>query len=229
VAVATSGSSPGLQKQPSDATGGRVAAVGLAHAFYRRPVVEVAQALIGCVVTHGPCSGVIVETEAYHDSEPAAHSYTGMTDRTRTLFGPPGHAYVYLSYGVHEPLNAVCEDEGVGAAVLIRALEPLTGIEQMAERRGLRVVTEPGEAGSGFSARELRALCSGPGKLTQALAITRRHNGVDLATGPVLISARPDGWKHPRIVASRRIGITKAVELPWRFCAADSRYLSRPA
>ncbi len=95
--------------------------------FYGRPVLEVAEALIGCVVTHGRCSGVIVETEAYHDSEPASHAFVGLTPRTETLFGPPGRAYVYLSYGIHALLNAVCEPEGVGAAVLIRALEPLDG------------------------------------------------------------------------------------------------------
>jgi DNA-3-methyladenine glycosylase len=227
--VTRAGSSAADQGRLPEPVRSHRAAIGLPHAFYRDPVVEVAQALIGCVVTHGPCSGVIVETEAYHDSEPAAHSFTGLTDRTRTLFGPPGHAYVYLSYGVHEPLNAVCEDEGVGAAVLIRALEPHGGIDQMAENRGIKVAADHNTAAPGLSERQLRTLCSGPGKLTQALAISRRHNGCDLAIGPVLISGRPEAWANPRITASRRIGITKAVELPWRFCAADSRYLSRPA
>ena len=133
-------------------------------------MLEVARDLIGCVVTFGDCSGVIVETEAYHDSEPACHAFVGVTPRTRTLFGPPGIAYVYRSYGIHALLNAVCEPEGVGAAVLIRALEPLHGIDQMRERRGLD---------------SLRALCSGPGKLTQALGIELAHNGTDLLTGPV--------------------------------------------
>ena len=132
----------------------------LAHAFYARPVVEVARDLLGCVVRHGDAAGVIVETEAYHDSEPACHAYVGLHRSARaTLFGPPGRAYVYRSYGIHALLNAVCEPEGVGAAVLIRALEPLEGIEHMRERRGLE---------------RLEDLCSGPGKLTQALGVDAR-------------------------------------------------------
>ncbi len=181
--------------------------------FYARPVLEVAPDLIGCVVRHEVCSGVIVETEAYHDSEPACHAFVGLTPRTATLFGPPGRAYVYRSYGVHALLNAVCEPEGIGAAVLIRALEPLDGIDLMRERRGL----EP-----------LRALCSGPGKLTQALGIWLDHNGADLARGPVRIEPRPATWRGVEIAADRRVGINKAVELPWRFCAAGSGFLSRP-
>jgi DNA-3-methyladenine glycosylase len=181
--------------------------------FYERPVVEVARDLVGCVVTHGECAGVVVEAEAYHDSEPACHAFVGLTPRTRTLFGPPGCAYVYPSYGIHALLNAVCEPEGVGAAVLIRALEPLEGIELMRARRGL----EP-----------LRDLCSGPGKLTQALGIELRHNGVALADGPIRIAGRPRAWREVEVSVDRRIGITRAVELPWRFCAAGSRVLSRP-
>jgi DNA-3-methyladenine glycosylase len=181
--------------------------------FYARPVVEVARALIGCVVRHDECAGVIVETEAYHDSEPACHAFVGLTGRTHTLFGPPGRAYVYRSYGVHALLNAVCEPEGVGAAVLIRALEPVEGIELMRARRGLEPV---------------RALCSGPGKLTQALGIGLHHNGCDLRQGPVMIEPRAAREPAPEIAVDRRVGITKAVELPWRFCAAGSRYLSRP-
>jgi DNA-3-methyladenine glycosylase len=181
--------------------------------FYERPVVEVARDLVGCVVTHGECAGVVVEAEAYHDSEPACHAFVGLTPRTRTLFGPPGCAYVYRSYGIHALLNAVCEPEGVGAAVLIRALEPLEGIELMRARRGL----EP-----------LRDLCSGPGKLTQALGIELRHNGVALADGPIRIAGRPRAWREVEVSVDRRIGITRAVELPWRFCAAGSRFLSRP-
>jgi DNA-3-methyladenine glycosylase len=178
-------------------------------------VVEVARALIGCVVAHDGCSGVIVETEAYHDSEPACHAYVGLTPRTRTLFGPPGRAYVYRSYGIHALLNAVCEPEGVGAAVLIRALEPLTGIERMAARRGVG----PGR---------VRELCSGPGKLTQALGIELSENGGDLAAGPVVIGARLEGREAPPISVGRRIGISKAVELPWRFCVTGSRFISVP-
>ncbi len=180
--------------------------------FYSRPVLEVARELIGCVVRRGECSGVIVETEAYHDSEPACHAHIGLTPRTRTLLGPPGRAYVYRSYGIHAMLNAVCEPEGVGAAVLIRALEPLDGIEQMRERRGV----EP-----------LRALCSGPGKLTQALGVELADNDGDLFRGPVRITGRPTRWREPEIDVDARIGITKAAELPWRFCAAGSRFLSR--
>ena len=185
----------------------------LAASFYDRPVVEVAGDLIGCVVRRGSCGGVIVETEAYHDSEPACHAFVGLTERTSTLFGPPGRAYVYRSYGIHTMLNAVCEPEGVGAAVLIRALEPVEGIEVMRTRRG---------------PLPIRGLCSGPGKLTQALGIEMRHNGGDLERGPVTISARPAGGREVEVSIDRRIGITKAVELPWRFCAAGSRFLSRP-
>jgi DNA-3-methyladenine glycosylase len=181
--------------------------------FYARPVVEVARDLVGCVVRHGECAGVIVESEAYHDSEPACHAFVGLTERTRTLFGPPGFAYVYRSYGIHALLNAVCEPEGVGAAVLIRALEPLQGVELMRERRGL----EP-----------IRELCSGPGKLTQALGIKLLHNGVDLERGAVTISEQLPEWRDVEVSVDRRVGITKAVELPWRFCAAGSRFLSRP-
>ncbi|MEO6857659.1 MAG: DNA-3-methyladenine glycosylase [Solirubrobacteraceae bacterium] len=188
--------------------------VGLGAEFYDRPVVEVARDLIGCLLTHGESAGVIVETEAYHHSEPACHAYVGLTARTSTLFGPPGVAYVYRSYGIHALLNAVCEPEDVGAAVLLRALEPVAGIELMSARRG--------------GLRRERELCSGPGKLTQALGIELTDNRADLSRGPVLIGARPPGWEHPPIVADRRIGITRAVELPWRFCVAGSRFLSRP-
>jgi DNA-3-methyladenine glycosylase len=185
----------------------------LSHAFYDRPVVEVAEALLGCVVRHGDTAGVIVETEAYHESEPACHAYVGVTARTITLFGPPGRAYVYRSYGIHSLLNAVCEPEGVGAAVLIRALEPLAGIEHMRARRGLERAED---------------LCSGPGKLTEALAITLEHNTTDLAAGPIAIEAPPPGWEDIRPVVGTRIGITKAPDLPWRFCAAGSRSVSKP-
>jgi DNA-3-methyladenine glycosylase len=180
--------------------------------FYERPVLEVARDLVGCVVSHDGSAGVIVETEAYHDSEPACHAFVGLTPRTRTLFGPPGYAYVYRSYGIHALLNAVCEPEGVGAAVLIRALEPVQGIDAMMSRRGLERVER---------------LCSGPGKLTQALGISLSDNGVDLVRGPVLISDRAGRWRDPEVSIDRRIGITKAAELPWRFCATGSRYLSR--
>jgi DNA-3-methyladenine glycosylase len=182
-------------------------------AFYDRPVLEVARDLVGCVVTHSPTSGVIVETEAYHDSEPACHAFVGLTARTRVLFGPPGVAYVYRSYGIHALLNAVTEPEGSGSAVLIRALEPLTGLALMHERRGLE---------------RIEALCSGPGKLTQALGIGLELNGTDLIRGPVRISERPPQWRSVEVSAGTRVGISKAIELPWRFCAVGSRFLSQP-
>jgi DNA-3-methyladenine glycosylase len=181
--------------------------------FYARPVVEVARDLVGCVVEHDGAAGVIVEAEAYHETEPACHAFAGLSPRTATLFGPPGHAYVYRSYGIHALLNAVTEGEGTGAAVLIRALEPLRGVEAMRSRRGL--------VGD-------QDLCSGPGKLTQALGIGLHHNGGHLTGGPVRMLAPPDGRGLPDVVAGRRIGITKAADLPWRFCAAGSRFVSRP-
>lgn len=179
--------------------------------FYARPVLEVASDLIGCVLEHHGVSGTIVETEAYHECEPACHAFVGVTPRTGVLFGEPGVAYVYRSYGIHALLNAVCEPAGVGAAVLIRALEPLSGIERMRARRGV--------------ARE-RDLCSGPGKLTQALGVGMSENATSLLDGPVRISARENG--RPQVTVSTRIGISKAVELPWRFSAAGSPYVSRP-
>jgi DNA-3-methyladenine glycosylase len=182
--------------------------------FYARPVLEVARELIGCTVVHGDAAGVIVETEAYHESEPACHAFVGLTPRTATLFGPPGRAYVYRSYGVHALLNAVCEPEGIGAAVLIRALEPLAGIEAMRARR-------PGAKGLG-------ELCSGPGKLTQALGVSLAENGGDLSDGPVRIAAPGEGWREPAVVTAPRVGITRAVELPWRFCVVGSVHVSRP-
>jgi DNA-3-methyladenine glycosylase len=181
--------------------------------FYARPVLEVARGLVGCTVAHGEASGVIVETEAYHESEPACHAFVGVTPRTATLFGPPGIAYVYFSYGMHALLNAVSEPEGVGAAVLIRALEPLAGVELMRERRGLERIDD---------------LCSGPGKLTQALGIGLELNGTDLASGPIRFGPPAAGWEDVEPVTGVRIGITKAPELPWRFCAPGSRSVSRP-
>jgi DNA-3-methyladenine glycosylase len=181
-------------------------------AFYDRPVVEVARDLVGWTVRHGATAGRIVETEAYHQVEPACHAYAGLTPRTATLFGPPGRAYVYRSYGIHALLNAVCEPEGVGAAVLIRALEPLEGLDLMRARRGLERVED---------------LCSGPGKLTQALGIGLELNGTDLHGGPIAFEPPPARVEHV-VVEGTRIGITRAVELPWRFCATGSRSVSRP-
>jgi DNA-3-methyladenine glycosylase len=184
----------------------------LPAAFYDRPVLEVAPDLIGCVLRHGECAGVIVEAEAYHQSEPGSHAYIGVRPRTRTLFGRPGLGYVYRSYGIHACINAVAEDEGIGAAVLIRALEPTEGVDLMRARRGLDSAT---------------SLCSGPGKLTQALGIELEHDGVDLVAGPITIAEPSPGWRDVEIVAGPRIGLTKAAELPWRFCALGSRFLSR--
>jgi DNA-3-methyladenine glycosylase len=190
----------------------------LAPDFYARPVLEVAPALIGCVVECAGCSGVIVETEAYHESEPACHAFVGLTPRTRVLFGEPGIAYVYRSYGIHAMLNAVCEPAGVGAAVLIRALAPLDGLELMRERRGLIGARPPRDS----------ELCSGPGKLTQALGVGLEQNGSSLARGPVRIGPRVGVWHEPVVSVGTRIGITKAVELAWRFAAAGDANVSRP-
>jgi DNA-3-methyladenine glycosylase len=183
------------------------------RAFYDRPVLEVAPDLIGCVVRHGETAGIIVESEAYHRTEPASHAWAGLTARTKPLFGPPGIAYVYFSYGIHSLLNAVCDAEESGAAVLIRALEPLEGIEVMRARRG---VTRDED------------LCNGPGKLTQALGIGLELNGTSLIDGPIRIEPRAPGWEAPDIAIGRRIGISKAVDLDWRFCARGNRNVSRP-
>jgi DNA-3-methyladenine glycosylase len=177
------------------------------------PVVRAARALLGCTLHHGETSGIIVETEAYHEREPACHAFAGPTRRTRPLFAAPGTAYVYRSYGIHALVNVVVEREGVGAAVLIRALEPLEGLHLMAERRDRE--------------RELE-LCSGPGKLTQALGIDLELDGTSLLDGPLRLGPPPPGARRPRAIASPRIGITKAVERPWRFCVAGSRHVSRP-
>ena len=181
--------------------------------FYARPVVAVARDLVGCVLRHDETAGAIVETEAYHQSEPACHAHVGLTGRTHILFGPPARAYVYRSYGIHALFNAVCEEAGVGAAVLIRALEPLDGLDVMRARRGLERPEE---------------LCSGPGKLTQALDIELELNGSDLLGGPIAIEPPRPGWEAPELLAGPRIGITKAAELPWRFCAVGSRSVSKP-
>lgn len=180
--------------------------------FYDRPVVEVAEDLVGCVLRHGDCSGRIVETEAYHETEPACHAHTGLTARTRVLFGEPGRAYVYRSYGIHALLNAVCEPAGTGAAVLIRALDPREGLDAMRRRRGLERPQD---------------LCSGPGKLTQALGIELERNGEWIGEA-IEVLPPPAGEPSPDVVEGTRIGITRAVELPWRFCDARSGCVSRP-
>lgn len=188
----------------------------LPRAFYDRPVLEVARDLLGCTVIHRGCTARIVETEAYHQSEPACHGYgrpPRPTRRTAPIFGPPGYAYVYRSYGLHAMLNAVCEPDGTAAAVLIRAVEPLAGLNAIRRNR-------PG--------REDRDLTSGPGKLAQALAIGLDLDRTDLVTGPIRLAEPPLGARPVRLVAGVRVGITKAAELPWRFADASSPFVSRP-
>jgi DNA-3-methyladenine glycosylase len=189
--------------------------------FYARPVLAVARDLIGCTVERRGAAGVIVETEAYHESEPACHAFVGLTPRTRTLFAEPGHAYVYRSYGIHALFNAVCEPEGVGAAVLIRALVPVAGVERMRKRRGVATTDRSRDGG-------LEELCSGPGKLAQAMGITLADNGGSLSSGRVRIHRRAGEWREPPVVDAPRVGISRAVELRWRFCVADNRHVSRP-
>ena len=181
------------------------------RAFYDRPVLEVARDMVGCVLRHGDTAGVIVETEAYHMSEAACHAYVGLTARTSVLFAEPGMAYVYRSYGIHALLNAVCEPLDVGAAVLVRAIEPTEGIEVMRARRG--AVAD-------------RELTNGPGKLTQALGIGLELNASSLlGDGPVRIEPGPS---LEVVRSAPRIGITKAVDLDWRFTARGNRHVSRP-
>ncbi len=205
----------------------------LERAFYERPVLEVARDLIGCSVEHAGSSGVIVETEAYHHSEPACHAFVGLTQRTSVLFGEPGRAYVYRSYGIHAMLNAVCEPAGVGAAVLIRALEPSAGIEAMRARRAAGAA-RGGTPPTGRARERARAalrdedLCSGPGKLAQALGVTLEMNGTSLRSGPMRFRARAGEWLEPEVITGTRIGISRAAELPWRFCAAGCGHVSRP-
>ncbi|HET7120946.1 MAG TPA: DNA-3-methyladenine glycosylase [Solirubrobacterales bacterium] len=179
--------------------------------FFDRSVHAVARDLIGCTLLFEGCGGTIVETESYDAGDPACHAYVGLTERTRVLFGPPGRAYVYLSYGIHSLLNAVAEAEGEAAAVLIRALEPTHGIERMRQRRGGKADAD---------------LCSGPGKLTEALGIGLEQNEADLLTTP--FELLPPAGEPPPVVVGPRIGITKAVERPWRFCAAGSPFVSKP-
>jgi DNA-3-methyladenine glycosylase len=176
-------------------------------------VHDVARALLGCIVRHGDTAGRIVETESYHMEEPACHAFAGLTARTETLFGPPGVAYVYRSYGIHALLNAVAEPDGVGAAALIRALEPVEGVEVMRARR--RVARD-------------EDLCNGPGKLTQALGIWLDLNGTPLLPGGPIEIVPAARVPDERVAIGGRIGITKAADLPWRFCDTASRHVSRP-
>ena len=182
----------------------------LRKAFFNRSVLEVAPDLIGATLLVDGVGGIIVEVEAYHHTEPAAHSYRGPTPRNAVMFGPAGFAYVYRSYGIHWCVNFVCEKAGSASAVLIRALEPTHGIPMMRRRRRLH---------------DERLLCSGPGKLTEALGITHAHNGLALDAPPIVLYARP---AKPNIVAGVRIGLTKAVDLPWRYGLRGSKFLSKP-
>jgi DNA-3-methyladenine glycosylase len=182
----------------------------LKRAFFARSVLEVAPELIGATFLFKGVGGIIVEVEAYHHTEAAAHSYRGPTPRNAVMFGPPGFTYVYRSYGIHWCVNFVCEKTGSASAVLIRALQPTHGIAAMRRRRHLH---------------DERALCSGPGKLTQALGITHAHNGLALDAPPIALHARS---VKPEIVAGVRIGLTKAVDLPWRYGLKGSKFLSKP-
>jgi DNA-3-methyladenine glycosylase len=181
--------------------------------FYDRPAVEVARALLGKVLVHGPTAGIIVETEAYLGGEDlAAHSARGVTDRTRVIFGPPGHAYVYFIYGMYECLNLVCEPEGQPGCVLIRALQPAGGIDLMQRRR-------PAE-------KKPEQLASGPGKLTLAMGITRAQNGADVTRGNLVVR-EPYDSREVEVAVSKRIGITKSADLPLRFFVRGSRFVSK--
>jgi DNA-3-methyladenine glycosylase len=194
------------------------------RAFYLLPTLEVAQSLIGCILRHetgaGATSGRIVETEAYCQGDPASHAYRGETPRNRAMFGPPGHAYIYLSYGVHYCFNVVTAPEGVAEAVLIRALEPLEGLDLMLRRRG--ITAPPEEAPERLRWR----VASGPGNLTVALGLSKQQNGQGLTTGPLTVRSRPAGEPVPVVVATPRIGISQGVDHPWRFLLSGSRSVS---
>jgi DNA-3-methyladenine glycosylase len=182
----------------------------LKRSFFARSVHDVAPDLIGATFLVNGVGGIIVELEAYHHSEPAAHSFNGPTPRNLVMFGPPGFSYVYRSYGIHWCVNFVCEKEGSASAVLIRALQPTHGIPAMRRRRGLH---------------DERSLCSGPGKLCEALGITIAHSELPLDKPPIALIARAS---KPGIVTGPRIGITKAAELPWRYGLKDSKFVSKP-
>jgi DNA-3-methyladenine glycosylase len=188
-----------------------VTAPALARAFFARSVHEVAPELLGCTLLVDGVGGRIVELEAYESSEPASHSFRGPTARNRTMFGPPGHVYVYRSYGVHWCMNIVCDGEAGASALLLRALEPTHGLDAMRARRSLDAE---------------RLLCSGPGRLCQALGVTCAHDGHAIDAPPFKILAAPAASD---VATGPRIGITKATELEWRYCERGSRFLSRPA
>jgi DNA-3-methyladenine glycosylase len=183
--------------------------VKLARSFFARGVHEVARELIGATLLVDGVGGTIVEAEAYDQEDPASHGFGGLTTRNASMFGPPGHAYVYRSYGVHWCLNLVTGETGRASAVLLRALEPTRGLDTMRDRRGVDAD---------------RLLCAGPGRLCQALGVTREHDGLPLDTQPFELRACA---REVEVVAGPRVGITRAVELPWRYALAGSRYLSR--
>jgi len=180
---------------------------------FSAPSDRVARRLIGWTLLVDGVGGRIVETEAYDREDPASHSFSGPTPRNAAMFGPPGRVYVYRSYGIHWCLNFVCREEGHGAAVLIRALEPTHGLDKMRERRSLS------------DEADARRLCSGPGNVCQALAITRAHDGMALDAPPFELIAP---LKRAQVVFGPRIGITKAVDVPWRFGLKGSKYVSKP-
>jgi DNA-3-methyladenine glycosylase len=182
----------------------------LRRAFFGRRVHDVAPDLIGATLLVGGIGGIIVEVEAYDQDDPAGHGYRGRTERNASMFGPPGYAYVYRAYGLHWCLNFVCEDIGTACAVLIRAIEPHFGIPIMQARRRLT---------------DIRLLCSGPGRLSEALGLTRAHDGLALDLPPFEIRARST---PVRVASGLRVGITKAADKPWRYGLANSRFLSRP-
>jgi DNA-3-methyladenine glycosylase len=181
----------------------------LSHEYFARSASELAPELLGATLLVNGVGGVLVELEIYNQSDPASHSYRGRTERNASMFGPPGHAYVYRSYGVHWCLNIVCSPPGEASALLVRALEPTHGLEQMMERR---------------RSSDPRQLCSGPGKVCQALAVAGDYDGLPLDTQPFEVRARQ---LEPEIVRCRRIGITRARERPWRLCVVGSLFLSR--
>jgi DNA-3-methyladenine glycosylase len=185
----------------------------LPQSFFARSALEVARDLVGCVFLLGGTGGRIVETEAYRQDDPCCHGYRGKTERNAVLFGPPGHLYVYFTYGMHFCANVASEDDGVAAGVLLRALEPESGVEGMVARRG---VLEP------------RLLASGPARLAQALGIGRAHNGLPVWLPPLAILPRPAGAPDLEIVTTARIGVCGGDQKPWRFVDAGSRHLSRP-
>jgi DNA-3-methyladenine glycosylase len=185
----------------------------LERGFFARSVHDVARDLVGCELLYDGVGGTIVETESYHRDDPACHAYGGPTPRSEILWGPPAIAYVYFSYGIHSLLNAVAEPEGEAAAVLVRALEPRWGVDEMCERR---------------RRDDVRQLCSGPGKLTEALGVGLADNGRSLLEPPFELRAPSTEVDPVEVHTAPRVGITKAADLPWRFCAANSRFLSKP-